>query len=142
MNIEDRQAIMDLIYEYSYTYDENDISRFSYLFTEDGVWDSPIGTAKSRDEIFGLLAPRREMIAKRGIQNRHYQTNTILTLSSDGEVKGKTMVLVTWQFPGETFARVHLTGYYDDEFQFTTDGWRISRRTLHVDQAPEGLLVA
>lgn len=141
MNIEDRHTIMDLIYEYSYTYDENDISRFSYLFTEDGVWESPIGTAMSRDEIYALLAPRRESIAKRGIQNRHFQTNTILTQISDGKVNGKTMVLVTWQFPGEMYACVHLTGYYLDVFRRTKEGWRFSKRTLYVDQAPDDLKV-
>ena len=139
MDIEDRLAIMDLIYEYSYTYDENDISRFSYLFTEDGVWESPIGTAISRDEIYVLLAPRRERIAKRGIQNRHYQTNTILTPISDGKVTGKTMVLVTWQFPGEKYARVHLTGYYEDEFIRTPIGLKFTRRALDVDQSPGDL---
>jgi hypothetical protein len=141
MNIEDRNAIMDLIYEYSYTYDENDIRRFSTLFTEDGVWVSPFGTALSRDEIYELLAPRREKIAKRDIQNRHFQTNTILSSSPDGKVNGKTMVLVTWQFPGEKFARVHLTGYYEDEFVRTTKGWKFSRRALFVDQSPSNLEV-
>jgi len=141
MNIEDRQSIMDLIYEYSYTYDGNDISRFSCLFTEDGVWESPIGTAISRDEIYALLAPRREMIAKRGIQNRHYQTNTILSPGSDGEVKGKTMVMVTWQFPGEVYPRVHLTGYYEDDFIRTVKGWKFSRRALYIDQSPHDLKV-
>jgi len=141
MNIEDRYEIMDLIYKYSYTYDENDISRFSNLFMKDGVWESPIGNAMSRDEIYALLGPRREAIAQRGIHNRHFQTNTILTPISDDKVKGKTMVLVTWQYPGEMYARVHLTGYYEDEFIRTPDGWKFSRRALYVDQSPHDLKV-
>ena len=141
MNIEDRYAIMDLIYEYSYSYDENDMSRFTDLFVEDGIWESPIGIATSRGEIYTLLAPRREKIAQQGIQNRHFQTNTILLPSLDGKVIGKTMVLVTWQFPGEIYARVHLTGYYEDEFIRTPEGWKFSRRALNVDQSPEDLKV-
>jgi hypothetical protein len=47
---------MVLIYVYSYTSDENDISKFFNHFTEDGIWVSPIGTALSREEIYNLLA--------------------------------------------------------------------------------------
>ncbi len=141
MHIDDRDAIMNLIYDYSYTYDENDIPAFCELFTEDGTWESPLGSAASRGKIFSLLSPRRKIIAERGIQNRHYQTNTVLTPISSDKVNGKTMVLVTWQYPGEMYARVHLTGYYVDEFRKTKSGWGFSKRTLHIDQRTEDLLV-
>ena len=139
MEVEDRQAIMDLIYEYSYAYDENDIKRFSNLFTENGTWDSPIGTARSREAIYDLLADRRGRIANRGIQNRHFQTNTILDSISVNQAKGRTMVMVTWQYPDEQHARVHLTGYYEDEFVKTTEGWKFLRRVLYIDQSPHDL---
>jgi hypothetical protein len=141
MNTDDRDAIMNLIFNYSYTYDENNITAFCELFTEDGTWESPLGSAISRENIFSLLSSRRKIIAERGIQNRHYQTNTILTPISAVKVRGRTMVLVTWQYPGEKYARVHLTGYYIDEFRKTKNGWRFSRRTLHIDQQTEDLLV-
>jgi hypothetical protein len=141
MNPDDRDAIMNLIFNYSYTYDENDIPTFCELFTEDGTWESPLGSAASRAEIFSLLSPRRKIIDERGIQNRHYQTNTILTSISADKASGRTMVLVTWQYPGEKCARTHLTGYYVDEFRKTNSGWRFSKRTLHIDQLIEDLLV-
>ena len=115
MHIDDRDAIMNLIYDYSYTYDENDIPAFCELFTEDGTWESPLGSAASREKIFSLLSSRRKIIAERGIQNR--------------------------QYPGEMYARVHLTGYYVDEFRKTKSGWGFSKRTLHIDQQTEDLLV-
>lgn len=141
MNIEDRQAILELIYEYSYTYDSNEINKFSNLFTEDGIWDSPIGTARSRKEIFQLLSLRRERIANLGIQNRHFQTNTILSQQSAKQVQGKTMVLVTWQLPDRKYAQVHLTGVYEDEFTKTSSGWKFARRTLKIDQESHNLLI-
>ena len=141
MDTDDRDAIMNLIINYSYTYDENDIPAFCELFTEDGTCESPLGSATSREKIFSLLSSRRKIIAERGIQNRHYQTNTVLTPLSADMVSGRTMVLVTWQYPGEKYARVHLTGYYIDEFRKTKHGWGFSRRILHIDQQTEDLLV-
>ncbi|HLP45782.1 MAG TPA: nuclear transport factor 2 family protein [Candidatus Kapabacteria bacterium] len=36
---EDQQAILDLISNYSYTYDSKDINKFLSLFTSDCVWE-------------------------------------------------------------------------------------------------------
>jgi hypothetical protein len=64
MNIEDRQAILKLIYEYSYAYDSNEISRFSNLFTKDSIWESPIGTARSKEEIYELPVSTKMSLLK------------------------------------------------------------------------------
>jgi hypothetical protein len=141
MNYEDRVEILNLIYQYSYTYDNNEMEEFISLFTNDGVWEAPIGKAKTSKEIYSLLATRREAIAAIGIQNRLFQTNTILTEISPNRVEGKTMVLVTWQFPDEKYAQVHLTGFYKDEFTRTEEGWKFAKRILQVDQASDDISI-
>jgi len=141
MNYEDRVEILNLIYQYSYTYDNNEMEKFISLFTNDGVWEAPIGKAKTSEEIYSLLATRREAIAVSGIQNRHFQTNTVLIEISPDRVEGKTMVLVTWQFPEQKYAQVHLTGIYQDEFTKTDDGWKFTKRILHVDQASDDISI-
>ena len=56
MNIEDRQAIADLISAYSYGYDTLDWDLFGSIFAPDAVMGTGVGE----------------------VQTRHYQTNTLL----------------------------------------------------------------
>ena len=67
------------------------------------------------------MAARRQWLAEHGIQPRHYQTNSTLTVMSEGHVRGRTMILVTHQRSGESAPMVAHTGIYNDEFRNTAD---------------------
>jgi 3-phenylpropionate/cinnamic acid dioxygenase small subunit len=142
---EDRQQILDLISTYSQTYDAKDIEGFLELFTKDCVWeafasgaDKPMMRAANRDELRAAVTQRLAMLQQKGIQSRHYQTNTLLVRRAGGQVEGTTMLNLIWQVPGEKPTMV-TTGIYHDVFvRSDGGGWKIGRRTLLMDQSETG----
>ena len=132
-NADDRQAILDLISSYSYAYDASDLERFAALFQANAVVTFRQGNLTGNAHIREAMAARRRWVAQQGIQPRHYQTNTLLTEIAEGHVKGRTMILVTWQRSGEPEPKVVHTGFYDDEFRRTAEGWQFSRRAILID---------
>ena len=143
MNADDRQAILDLIAQYGYTYDANDVEGFCALFQEDAVMDAyvpgqstPVTTRKSNSERRTHMLGRRGALAQQGVQPRHYQLNTVLTEVREGLVRGQTMILLTHQHPSEAVPRVAVTGIYRDEFCRSADGWKFARREQYFDVAP------
>jgi 3-phenylpropionate/cinnamic acid dioxygenase small subunit len=137
---EDRQQILDLISTYSYTYDARDIEGFVALFTEDCVWEAfangaakPTVRAANRGELRAVVAQRLAMLQQKGIQSRHYQTNTLLVARADGQVEGTTMLNLVWQQPNEKPSTV-MTGVYRDLFVKTGAGWRSAKRSFFMDQ--------
>ena len=143
MNADDRQAILDLIAQYGYTYDTNDVEGFLALFHDDAVQSSyvagqtaPLITRQSNSERRTYMLGRRGALAQHGVQPRHYQLNMVLTAVGAGLVRGQTMILVTHQRPSEATPQVVGTGIYRDEFRRSADGWKFSRREAYLDQRP------
>ena len=137
---EDRQQIADLVSRYAYTYDSKDVEGFVALFTQDCLWESYAGAEQkkiakvtNRDELRSIVSQRLAMMQQKGIQSRHYQTNTLLTARSDGQVEGTTMLNLVRQVPGAQ-PMTATTGIYRDVFVRTTAGWRFAKRSLYIDQ--------
>jgi ketosteroid isomerase-like protein len=140
MNAEDRQAILDLIAQYGYTWDANDVEGFCALFHDDAVINlyvpgqaTPVHTHQANSDRRAYIQSRWEALAAQGIQPRHYQLNTVLTEVSPGLVRGQLMILLTHQYPGEAVPRVVVTGIYRDEFRRTAEGWKFARRDQYID---------
>jgi len=137
---EDRVQILDLISAYSHTYDSRDVESFIGLFTDDAVWEyyGSGGTKLlfrfNRQELRAAVTKRLEGLKTRGIQSRHYQTNTLLTPVAAGKVEATTIFNITWQVPDERPALV-TTGIFRDVVVKTAAGWRFARRTELVDQS-------
>jgi len=140
----DREQILDLISASSYTYDGKDLERYIALFTKDCVLEmfpagaaTPTVRAANRTELSAVAAQRFAMLRDKGIQSRHYQTNTLLTLHAGGQVAGTTMLNLMWQVAGEKPYTV-TTGIYRDLFVKTEGGWKLAKRTLLMDQGELG----
>ena len=140
LHASDRQAILDLISAYSYTYDSKDLVRWLSLFTKDTVWAWYAGPSKTlavqlvgRDTMKAYFEPRLATLAQQGIQSRHYQTNTVFTTLEGKKATARTIVLVTWQYAHETTPRPVHTGIYEDKFVKTKDGWKFKERVLFND---------
>ncbi len=143
MNADDRQAILDLIAQYGYMYDSNDVEGYIALFHDDAVMHvyvpgqtTPVFTHRSHSERRAFMLERRGTLAQQGIQPRHYQTNPVLTEVGEGLVRGQTMLLLTHLRPGEATPRVMSTGICQYEFRRSADGWKFSRRDSYGDVAP------
>ena len=123
----DRSAIMDLISMYSYAYDENLMDEFMALFAEDAEVDL-VSHSRGLEEIRGQVEERRRSLAEAGVQPRHHQTVTVLEEVSDGVVRGKTYVLLTWFHEETSELELRYSGVYEDEFVRTEEGWKFKRR--------------
>ena len=144
VSAEDQRPILDLIFASSYTYDGKDTEGYLALFTKDCVLEifpidatKPTVRAANRNELGAVVAKRFAMLREKGIQSRHYQTNTLLTLRADGQVAGTTMLNLMWQVAGEKPYTV-TTGIYRDLFVKTEGGWKFAKRTLLMDQGEMG----
>jgi 3-phenylpropionate/cinnamic acid dioxygenase small subunit len=132
MDLNDRQAIIDLISQYSYSYDGNDMKTFMSLFDKDAIF-SIAGNEISAEEFFKVAAMGANMHVQEGIQTRHYQTNTVITDIGERKVRAKTMLLVVYQHPDKPAPDKVNSGIYEDEFRKTEQGWKFLRRTLQLD---------
>tara|TARA_Y100001934_G_scaffold176513_1_gene209069 strand:- start:1681 stop:2217 length:537 start_codon:yes stop_codon:yes gene_type:complete len=138
ISLSDRKAIMDLISSYGHTWDNKDAKGWTGLFTEDAVWLYRAGgelknTIHSRTARLNFANEKLEQFAEQGIQTRHLQSNTLLTRKADGSIHGETIFMVPWQTTGESAPRLIHTGVYRDTFVKTKQGWKFSRREVHVD---------
>ena len=138
----DRLALLDLISAYSHTWDGRDEKGWVGLFTDDAVIQASFrgalawtyrSTRERSDFIKGFYAGADTA----GIlQSRHFQTNTLFSVQSDGSVRADTMFAVVFQHRGEPAPRYSNTGIYRDHFVTTNSGWKFSLRDILVDQDP------
>jgi uncharacterized protein (TIGR02246 family) len=143
LSVEDRQAIQDVIAQYSYAYDSQDAEGFAQLFAEDGVFEVfvPVKEAavlrlQARAAIQAWAAKR--FAARRGVfTSRHHQSGTLFEELTSDSAKSRTMVLATHQRLDAALPRLDLTGVYRDLWIKTTQGWRFAHRAAYVDRDPE-----
>jgi 3-phenylpropionate/cinnamic acid dioxygenase small subunit len=138
---EDRQEVMDLIANYSFTYDSKDLDGFLNLFAEDAVWDYYVGLGNrtkqamevNKEELGEWVTGRFEEQKADGLQARHFMTNTVLTHIDVDHIAAKTMVVIVWRKKSESEPWLEDTGIYVDKFVRTPNGWKFLTRTLTSD---------
>jgi hypothetical protein len=135
---DDRNAILELIANYAYTWDGKDAEGHCLLFIDDAIWELYREGESTPESRTRTRAERRqravESFAGRlaGVQTRHHQSSTIFTEIESDTVKGKTMVLVTHQRADETTPRLMFSGVYNDTFVRTAAGWKFARRVGYI----------
>lgn len=141
---EEQLAILDLISKYSYSYDSKDINKFLSLFTSDCVWEvymdqgtNLVYRATNRKELAEAIDKRLADLKERGIQSRHYQTNTILNPISAKKVEAETMLNLVWQYPDNQSPTSVSTGVYKDVIVNIGGEWKFAIRTGLIDQKQE-----
>jgi hypothetical protein len=138
MNQEDRNQIMEIISKNSYYYDFNQQEKRRELYTENantGMWMSgeQIYNHHKYDEFIERQTARRNMLERRGIQPRHYNTDFVFESASDDLIKCRVMILTTWQEKESRGPRLIHSGYCDFEFVRSDSWWKISKRVLYID---------
>ncbi|MDT8068037.1 MAG: nuclear transport factor 2 family protein [Terriglobia bacterium] len=136
---QDGRAILQLIYQYSYTFDGRDLDGFISLFTEDALWEAydagaatPTVSLHGTEQLRSVIAMQMNDQISKGIQSRHFQTNTILTRLARDRVQAITMIMVTWQQGSQPATIVH-TGFYRDEFTRQGAEWKFVKRQAYLD---------
>jgi uncharacterized protein (TIGR02246 family) len=140
MSIEDKLVILEIIARYSYAYDAKDADAFAQLFTEDAVWEMLIsGVAEpqvyldSREAIRAWVEQNHRGRLN-GVSSRHHQSGTVFDELTSTSARTQTMVLVTHQNATDPAPRPTLSGVYTDHWRKTSNGWRLTRRSLQHDQ--------
>ena len=136
----DRAAILDLISEYAYTFDEDRIEELVNLFVDDGEWsiylsgsDAPTIKTSTNAERRSVLQEVRSGPINQAGMPRHFQTSTILKRLSADRICGRTMVVATQQPYDGTQGRVMFSGVYEDEFVISDARWRFALRRGLLD---------
>jgi hypothetical protein len=141
LTTDDRIAITDNIFAYSYSWDGQDIEGFLNVFTEDGLWEAfPSGATEPEIKLEGRQAIRKwgeERLGRRKgkFVSRHFQTNIVFDHLDANSARTRTMVFVSHQGVQDTAPRPMVSGVYYDEHQRTANGWRIRHRQVRHDQA-------
>ncbi len=142
MSIEDKLSIHEMIAQYSYTYDSQDVDGFAHLFVENGVFEifvpgkaRPSVRLQSRSEIREWATQRLQDRSGR-FTSRHYQSGILFDkLTSDSAVT-RTMVLITHQCVAEAGPLPTVSGIYRDQWRKMPEGWRLVHRAAHIDRDP------
>ena len=135
LTAQDSFEIEQLYARYNQGSDFADSAMFLSIFTEDAVFRLRPGL-----EIVGLKALAEwdaERTANRKKANspprRHWNSSLVLTPTPEG-AKGRNYWLLM-DVSGDQ-PRIYASGYHDDTFVKTADGWRIKIREEHDDPEP------
>ena len=135
LTAQDSFEIEQLYARYNQGSDFADSAMFLSIFTEDAVFRLRPGL-----EIVGLKALAAwdaERTANRKKANspprRHWNSSLVLTPTPEG-AKGRNYWLLM-DVSGDQ-PRIYASGYHDDTFVKTPDGWRIKVRRDHGDREP------
>ena len=127
---QDHAEIMRLYGMYNQGSDFRDAELFVSAFADDAVF-----TTGPNQQVVGreaLLAQRAERYQGQTGDNgrRHHNSSFVITPTAEG-AKGRAYWTV-FDVSGAQPTPV-VSGYYDDVFVKTSDGWKIRSRTLHRD---------
>lgn len=126
----ERQAIIDLIHEYSRLVDESRPDGVAALFTPDCVFRSTSGkngTARGRDAV----RDRMHLLLSTFSATSHHVSNIQITFASPDRAQGLVYLFAWHDFTKERPVG-YLWGRYSDVYERTAEGWRIAERSMHV----------
>ena len=126
---QDYADIQQLYWRYNHGADFRDSDLFVSAFADDVVFRAGGLELTGKDE---LTAWRGERDAGETGDNgrRHWNSSYRITPSSEG-AEGRVYWLLIDVSSGQP--QPLASGYYDDVYEKTSDGWRIKRRILHSD---------
>ncbi len=141
VSVEIEMACTKLAYAYARLIDFRDYEGFAALFTEDGELDvgKPIHGA---DAIFEAISKRPQTLRR-----RHVISNVFVEALDPQTARGMNYLTLFRHIGDESlesgpvsFDQPAAVGHYEDRYALTPDGWRISRRKLHLAFRNENLL--
>ena len=128
---QDYAEIEQLYWRYNHGSDFRDAEVYLSAFADDAVFNLGQRRIAGRKE---LAAYRVERHAGQtgATGQRHWNNGWRITPTADGAEARVYWML--WDVTGEV-PRHTASGYYDDEYAKTADGWRIKHRTIYFDRA-------
>jgi len=123
-----------LVTRYCHFIDHGEAARVAELFTEDGVWESPEVRMDGIDSLRKGFAHRQNRTDR---MSRHVCNNLLLEVVDADHATG-CVYLTLYNHDGDPERPIsplegaRLVGEYRDQFRRTPEGWRFSRRDIHV----------
>ena len=130
LTAQDYADIQQLYWRYNHGADFGDADLYASVFTDDAVLRSSDGQEHiGKDEITGFIS--RSLAGRTGdTGRRHWNNSWRITPSAEG-ARGSTYWLLLGVSTGQpTNSR---SGYYEDVYAKTSDGWLIKSRTIFGD---------
>jgi len=122
-NLEEKDAIRELLHRYCFCMDEGRFAELAALFTTDGEWIAPYRTARGPAEIEAWLTQSVPAQPRR----MHYVMNSIIECDgAQATARSNYLVMVD----GTNGPLPSVCGTYDDVLLRRPDGWRFQRRRL------------
>lgn len=144
LTAQDRLDIQELYWRYAHGHDFRDAELVASAFAEDGVFQvSPTRATVGRKEIFESLSAG---FAGRGADSgrRHWQNAWRITPTPEG-ARGRVYWFALEVGTGDPIDGLPVdghrgpsfrsTGFYEDVYVKTAEGWRFKSRTLNWDEA-------
>jgi hypothetical protein len=143
ITLQDRADILELIANYSFTWDAADQNGFSALFTDDaeGNWyingqKTPAIAVKGMKEIRELVPSRAAVFAKKGLITKHLMPNSTIENISNTEAKVTTHAMIYWQLKGvDLLPKAVQAGYYYSVVKKVNGKWKFKRRDVYLNGA-------
>jgi hypothetical protein len=131
--LEDREAIRQLLTDYGRFLDQRDFASFSQLFAEkEGEWDGGMGKARGPQEIRRLMESTiGKNTEKVSAPNFHIFTNETIQVNGDRAVATTKWIFMV-QGEGGRPQPVYL-GHYEDSMVREGGRWKFLRRVVHAD---------
>jgi hypothetical protein len=135
--LEDREAIRQLLMDYGRFLDQRDFIAFSQLFAEkEGEWIGGLGKAKGSQAIFKLMESTIGGNTKKtAAPNYHLFTNETIQVDGD-QAKALTKWMFVVQGEGGRPQPFYL-GHYEDTFVRENGRWKFLRRMVYGDIPPD-----
>ena len=124
--LEEKDAIRELMAEYCFCLDNNRFADMAALFTEDGTWDTAFGKGTGHDGVEALV---RQLRSAPGARHRaiHHVTNIVIKV--DGERATGFSNWVTVQ-NSEHGPKIGSAGSYTDDFVKQNGRWLFRYRKI------------
>jgi uncharacterized protein (TIGR02246 family) len=130
---EDAEQIRKLLAEYGRLLDARDPHGWAALFGDDGEWvgGTRYGAISGREALARFVADEFGTTPP----SVHIFGNMAIEVDGDSATAWSRWMLLEH---GDGGIRIMLAGHYDDRLRRTHDGWRFTRREVHVD-LPQGV---
>jgi hypothetical protein len=123
MDVENREAIRELLHRYCHYVDAGDADKWAGLYVEDGSFD--LGTG--RGPIQGRAALREFAAAFRAGTGLHLSANPIISIEGDEATVSSYVVVIG----GGDDPKINLAGRYADRLRQVGGEWLIWSRCLY-----------
>jgi SnoaL-like domain len=128
MSITDKFEIFELMNNYILSIDSHNNEQFADNFTDDGVYESPWGTAEGREAIIGNISYWHSSGVTAG--KRHFVGSIRVFDLAETTAKVESNY---WIAEAETSPGIVATRHYMDEVKKVNGAWKIAHRKQVVD---------